>query len=152
MWEDLAHMSAPIDRVQALKSIPLLAGLPHSDLERLAKKVREETHGRGAELIKEGTAGASVYLLVSGQCEVRRSGNRICVLDAGEFFGELTILDPAQRTATVTVTEDAMVLVLEGYDFRTALASNMEMSQRLIRVLVERLRVLTDEFGPRVRL
>lgn len=145
-------MNAPIDRVTALKSIPLLAGLPHSDLERLAKKVREEQHLRGAELIKEGTSGSSVYLLVSGQCEVRRSGNRISVLDAGEFFGELSILDPAPRTASVIVTEPCVLLVLEGYDFRTALSSNMEMSQRLIRALVERLRVLTDEFGPRARL
>jgi CRP/FNR family cyclic AMP-dependent transcriptional regulator len=139
------------DHVNALKSIPLLAGLPHSDLERLAKKVREERHGPGAELIKEGTSGSSVYLIVSGQCEVRRSGTRINSLGAGEFFGELSILDPSPRTASVSVTEAAVLLVLEGYEFRTALSSNMQMSQQLIRVLAARLRHFTDEFAPRAR-
>lgn len=140
------------DRLQALKSIPLLAGLPHSDLERLAKKVREEQHPLGAELIKEQTSGSSVYLIVSGECEVRRGGNRISVLGRGEFFGELSILDPAPRTATVTVTEAARVLVLEGYDFRVALSSNTQMAQHLIRVLAARLRQFTDDFAPRPRL
>lgn len=140
------------DQLKALQTIPLLAGLPHSDLERLAKKVREEKHGAGTELIKEGTSGSSVYLLVEGECEVRRGGNRINTLKAGEFFGELSILDPSPRTATVTVSEPATVLVLEGYDFRTALSSNMQVSQVLIRVLATRLRQFTDEFAPRARL
>jgi CRP-like cAMP-binding protein len=145
-------MSDPLDRVNALKTIPLLAGLPHSDLERLAKKVREETHAPGVELIKEGTSGSSVYLIVSGACEVRRGANRITVLERGEFFGELSILDPAPRTASVSVYEAAHLIILEGYDFRTALSSNMDMSQRLIRALAERLRQFTDEFAPRAKL
>lgn len=140
------------DRLRALQTIPLLAGLPHSDLERLATRVREERYAAGAELIKENTSGSSVYLLVSGQCEVRRGGNRISNLGPGEFFGELSILDPAPRTATVSVTEAATVLVLEGYEFRTALSSNMQMSQQLIRVLAARLRAFTDEFAPRARI
>jgi CRP-like cAMP-binding protein len=139
------------DPVTALKSIPLLAGLPHGDLERLAKKVREERPGRGTELIKEGTSGSSVYLIVEGQCEVRRAGGRIALLGPGEFFGELSIIQPAPRTATVSVYEDARVLVLEGYDFRAALTSNTAMAHQLIRVLAERLRQLTDDFSPRVR-
>ncbi len=144
-------MSENFDRVNALKSIPLLAGLPHSDLERLAKKAREEHYATGVELIKEGTSGSSVFLLVDGSCEVRRGDSRITVLQKGEFFGELSILDPSPRTASVSTYEPCRVLILEGYDFRTALSSSMDMSQRMIRALVERLRHLTDEFAPRVK-
>jgi CRP/FNR family cyclic AMP-dependent transcriptional regulator len=139
------------DRVTALQSIPLLAGLPHGDLERLAKKVREERHALGAELIKEGTSGSSVYLIVSGQCEVRRAGGRIALLGPGQFFGELSIIHPAPRTATVSVYEAATLLVLEGYDFRAALTTNTAMAHQLIRALAERLRQLTDDFSPRIR-
>lgn len=145
-------MSEPIDRVNALKTIPLLAGLPHSDLEQLSKKVLEVRHNKGSEIIKEGTAGSSVFLIVHGLCEVRRGSNRIRELGAGEFFGEISILDPAPRTATVRAMEDSVLLVLEGYDFRTALKSSMQMSQRLIVVLAERLRHMTDEFAPRARI
>jgi CRP-like cAMP-binding protein len=145
-------MSEPIDRLNALKTIPLLAGLPHSDLEQLAKKVLEVRHSQGSEIIKEGTAGSSVFLIIEGLCEVRRGNNRIRELGVGEFFGEISILDPAPRTATVRAVENSVLLVLEGYDFRTALKSSMQMSQRLIAVLAERLRHMTDEFAPRVRV
>lgn len=145
-------MSEPIDRVNALKTIPLMAGLPHSDLEQLAKKVIEVRHNQGAEIIKEGTSGSSVFLIIEGLCEVRRGANRIRELKPGEFFGEISILDPAPRTATVRAIENSVLLVLEGYDFRTALKSSMQMSQRLITVLAERLRHMTDEFAPRARI
>jgi CRP-like cAMP-binding protein len=144
-------MSEPIDRVNALKTIPLLAGLPHSDLEQLAKKVTEQRHGSGSEIIKEGTSGSSVFLIVEGTCEVLRGKARIRELKAGDFFGEISILDPAPRTATVRASEPALLLVLDGYDFRTALKGSMQMSQRLIVALAERLRHMTDEFAPRVR-
>lgn len=141
-----------LDPVNALKTIPLLAGLPHSDLEALSRKVTQAQHQAGSEIIKEGTSGSSVFLIISGRCEVRRNSNRIRELEPGEFFGELSILDPAPRTATVRAVEPTSLLVLEGYDFRTALKSSMQMSQRLISVLAERLRHMTDEFAPRARL
>lgn len=145
-------MSDPIDRTNALKTIPLLAGLPHSDIEQLAKKVIEVRHSQGSEIIKEGTAGSSVFLIIEGLCEVRRGNNRIRELAAGEFFGEISILDPAPRTATVRAVENSVLLVLEGYDFRAALKGSKEMSQRLIVVLAERLRHMTDEFAPRMKI
>lgn len=141
-----------MDRVRALQTIPLLAGLPYGDLEKLAGKVSEVRHAPGSEIIKEGTSGSSVFLIVEGRCEVRRQGNRLCELSAGEFFGEISILDPAPRTATVRAVENATLLVLEGYDFRSALRSSIDMSAKLITALAERLRAMTDEFGPRVRL
>ena len=146
-------MDVPAERVTQLQSIPLLAGLPYSDLERLAAKTREERHSVGTELIKEGTSGSSVYLIVSGQCEVRRKSveRRLSLLGPGTFFGELSIISPSPRSATVSVSEAATLLVLEGQDFRSALSSNNRMAQHLIGVLAERLRNLTDEFAPRMR-
>ena len=96
--------------------------------------------------------GSSVFLIVEGLCEVRRGANRIRELKVGDFFGEISILDPAPRTATVRAVESSVLLVLEGYDFRTALKSSMQMSQKLIIVLAERLRHMTDEFAPRARI
>src|SRR5687767_13703947 len=98
-------MDSLIDRVNTLKRMPMLAGLPHGDLELMAKRAEEKSFASGAELIREGTSGSSAYLIVSGQCEVRRNGARLAYLGPGEFFGEISILDPAPRTATVIATE-----------------------------------------------
>jgi signal-transduction protein with cAMP-binding, CBS, and nucleotidyltransferase domain len=60
------------ERLKALKRIRLLAGLPHGELEQLAKNVEVKTYNAGDELIKEGTSGSTAFFIVSGQTEVRR--------------------------------------------------------------------------------
>ena len=143
------------NRIQALQRIPLLAGLPYGDLEDMAARIEEQQFVRGSELIKEGTSGSSVFLLVSGRCEVRRktpSGTvRLALLEPGDFFGELSILTPLPRTATVTAFDDVEAMVLTGFQFQTALRSNRAMADHLIKVLATRLRNLEDEFINRLR-
>jgi CRP-like cAMP-binding protein len=142
-------------RLHALQRIPLLANLPHGELARMSQRAVERTFETGAELSREGTAGSSIFLIESGKCEVRRktpSGTiRLAILEAGDFFGELSVLDPAPRSATVTAYEKCTVLELNGYDFRGALESNRAMADHVIRVLAARLRQVEDEFAPRFR-
>ncbi len=142
-------------RLEALKRMPLLAGLPHGDLALMAKHVEVQRYETGAELIKEGTAGATAFFIVEGQCEVRRrvgaNSTRLAFLGAGEFFGELSIVDPAPRTATVVAYEPVTALTLSGYHFRAALQSNLAMALHLVKVLAVRLRQLEDEFAPAIR-
>lgn len=143
-------MDAPFSRVRAMKSIPLLRGLPLRDLERLAGKAREVTHEAGDVIIKEGTTGSSVYLILSGHAEVRRRGarRRLRLMGPGDFFGELSIVSPSLRSASVIAADPLTVLVLQGHDFRIALRSNMSMAHKLVTVLAERLRTLTDDLAP----
>ena len=143
-------MDVPFHRVRALKSIPLFRGLPLRDLERLAGKAHEVSHQPGDVVIKEGTTGSSVYLIVSGRAEVRRRGakRRLRLLGAGDFFGELSIVSPSLRSASVVALEPSTMLVLQGHDFRIALRSNISMAHKLVTVLAERLRTLTDDLAP----
>lgn len=140
----------PAEAVTALKAMPLLAGLPHAEVERLASRAKVEHYVIGEELIKEGTSGSSAYFLISGSCDVRRKRGsqqrRVATLGPGEFFGELSIIDPSPRTATVTAVEDVSVFVLSGYDFNTALKGNKSMALYLVKTLAKRLRVQEDEF------
>jgi len=146
-------MSSTIDAVSALKAMPLLSGLPHGEIERLAARAKLEHYAIGEELIKEGTSGSTAYFIVSGSCDVRRKRGsqqrRVATLGPGEFFGELSIIDPAPRTATVTAAEDVSVFVLSGYDFNAALKANKSMALYLVKALTRRLRVQEDEFAQR---
>ncbi len=139
------------ERLQLLQRMPLLAGLPHGELERLAEHVQEKRFDTGAELIKEGTSGFSAFFIVSGRCEVRRrSGTeavRLAYLEPGDFFGELAILDPAPRSATVSALEPTATLVLDEYQFKAALQTNLSMALHLVKVLAARLRAFEDEFA-----
>ncbi|MBL9039816.1 MAG: cyclic nucleotide-binding domain-containing protein [Archangium sp.] len=139
------------ERTNALKRMPLLADLPHGELEGLAKRLSVETYPEGAEIIKQGASGSTAYFVVSGKCEVRRStkrgaNRRLAYLKAGDFFGELSIIAPGPRSASVTVFEAATVLVLTEGEFRAALRANRSMSMHLVRALAERLQRQEDEF------
>jgi CRP/FNR family transcriptional regulator, cyclic AMP receptor protein len=137
-------------RTNALKAMPLLADLPHGELEKLAKRLSVEQHRTGSVIIKEGASGAAAYFIVSGSCEIRREGKRgskrVNVIKRGDCFGELSIINPAPRSASVLALETVDLLVLSEADFRDALRSNRSMALQLVRALAKRLQAREDEF------
>lgn len=139
------------DRGRALKAMPLLAGLPNGDLEAIAARLRVEKHAAGDEIIRQGSTGSSAYLIVSGSCDVRRKSpkgsRRLAVLGPRDFFGELSIIVPAPRSASVLAQEPVVLLVLTAYEFQSALRTNKAMSLHLVKVLAERLQRAVDEFS-----
>jgi protein phosphatase len=139
------------ERTKALKKMPLLSDLPHGELESLAKRLKIESYEQGVEIIRQGTSGSSAYFVLSGKCDVRRGaskgGKRINFLDPGDFFGELSIIHPAPRSATVVAYEPTVVLVLTAHEFKTALTSNRSMAMHLVKVLAKRLQGKEEEFG-----
>jgi len=138
-------------RTNALKAMPLLGDLPHGELEKLAGRLSVEQHRTGSVIIREGASGGAAYFVVNGECEVRREGRRgskrVALLKKGDHFGELSIINPAPRSASVVALEDADLLVLTEQDFREALRSNRAMALHLIRSLAKRLQAREDEFS-----
>lgn len=139
------------ERVKALQQMPLLENLPNGDLERLAAKLRIESYEAGTEIIKQGASSSSAYLIVSGSCDVRRKtprgSRRLSFLRKHDFFGELSILVPAPRSASVIAHEPVVVLVLTAWEFNLALRSNKAMALHLVKVLAERLQRADDDFS-----
>ncbi len=70
-----------------------------------------------------------------------------CVFESGDFFGELSILVPAPRSATVIAAEDTTVFVLTENEFRAALRTNKSMAMHLVTALAARLQRQEDEFA-----
>jgi CRP-like cAMP-binding protein len=139
------------DRTNALKKMPLLMDLPHGELEAIAKRLKIESYERGVDIIRQGTSGSSAYFVLSGKCDVRRGaskgGRRITFLEPGDFFGELSILQPAPRSATVVAYEPTVVLVLTAHEFKTALNTNRAMAMQLVKILAKRLQGKEEEFA-----
>ena len=142
-------MDSETERTNALKKMPLLANLPHGELETIARRLKIESYEQGTEIIRQGSSGSSAYFIVSGKCDVRRGqsrgGRRINFLEAGDFFGELSILAPAPRSATVIAFEPTVLLVLTAHEFKQALDTNRSMAMHLVKVLAKRLQSKEDD-------
>jgi CRP-like cAMP-binding protein len=107
-------------------------------LERFAREFPA-----GTVLFEEGQPGRSMYIVVSGEVEIRRQvGDRervLALLPAGEFFGEMAILNGRPRSATAVVRTAARLLVIDGTTFEAMLRARPEIALRMIRALATRL-------------
>jgi CRP-like cAMP-binding protein len=97
----------------------------------------------GTVLFREGDPGREMYVIQSGQIEISREiGQRhqvLALLPAGEFFGEMAIINGRPRSATATVKQRARLLVIDGETFESMLRRKAEIAMRLIKALATRL-------------
>lgn len=135
-----------IEKMIALRSAPIFASLDPEELSELAQASREESYAGGEALCVEGERGNEVFILLSGMVNVLRrdeDGEARLVSSemAGVLIGEMAVLDPAPRAATVLAAEGGIrVLRLDGDAFRDALGDNPSIAAGVIRTLAQRLR------------
>lgn len=97
----------------------------------------------GAVVFEEGQPGHDMYIVLSGEIEIRRAVGGVervlAVLASGEFFGEMAILSGRPRSATAVVRSPARLLVIDGTTFEAMLRARPEIALRLIKALAARL-------------
>jgi len=97
----------------------------------------------GTILFEEGQPGDHMYIVVSGEIELRRqvgdAERVLAVLPAGEFFGEMALLNGRPRSATAVVRSAARLFVIDGTTFEAMLRARPEIALRMIKALAVRL-------------
>jgi ATP-binding cassette subfamily B protein len=117
---------------QRLSAIPLFAHLDTGVLAHFAARFTTEEVGAGRTVFEEGDAGDRLYVIVRGQVEVVRRGpdgvpHPVSVLEPGDFFGEIALLEEVRRTATVRARTPCLLLTLDRRDFRDLLDEAPEL-------------------------
>ena len=102
-------MSRRKDLQESLAEVGLFSACSKRDLGILARHTEVVTVPAGSELTTEGEEGDAFYVVLDGTAVVRRKGRKVASLGPGSHFGELAMLDPAPRDATVTA-ESAMTV------------------------------------------
>jgi CRP-like cAMP-binding protein len=137
------------ERIEVLRQIPVFAAAEEEDLKHVASVATEKRFAKGDVLLREGAVGSDVFLILSGRCEVRRQAGKrervLATLEAGHFFGEMAVLSPDPRTATVAAVADVRVLVLSAWEFQVALQENAPLASHIAKVLAQRLREAEEE-------
>jgi len=134
-----------VERMMALRTVPLFASLAPPELASLARASIEREFASGKALCTEGEPGDEVFILLSGEVKVLRSDGaeeRVVGSEkAGGFIEELSVLDSAPRVATVLAgTGGARALCLKGKAFREVLRTNPSVVSEVIRALAARIR------------
>jgi CRP/FNR family transcriptional regulator, cyclic AMP receptor protein len=115
--------------------------MPHSGESAIDRHARD--YPAGAVLFREGDTGDAMYVIQSGSVEIRRTvGDQdrvLAVLPAGEFLGEMALLNHRPRSATAVVREPSRLLVIDGRTFEAMLRGRVEIAVRMIRTLAGRL-------------
>jgi CRP/FNR family cyclic AMP-dependent transcriptional regulator len=98
---------------------------------------------KGTVLFREGEPGAEMYVIQQGRVHISTSVGDVekilSDLGPGEFFGEMSILNNAPRSATATCAEDSKLLVIDPKTFEAMVRSNAEIAVRMIKKLADRL-------------
>jgi CRP/FNR family transcriptional regulator len=94
----------------------------------------------GTTVVEEGGKGDAFFFILVGEAQVRRRGRTVATLGPGRFFGELALLDPAPRDATVVAASPLTVGVLDARVFRAIVRDVPAMSEKLLRGMAHRLR------------
>jgi CRP-like cAMP-binding protein len=127
------------DRIEALRRVPLFAGLDDADLGRLAQAVNEVEVPAGQLLVQPGTAGTGMFFIAEGTALVETRRDEI-ELGPGQFFGELALMsEDATRTARVQAKTELRCLALDRASFRALVAEQPELAASLLEVALGRL-------------
>lgn len=122
-----------------IKNVPLFSRCTKRELAALAAEADELPVGPGKILTQEGARGREFMVIVEGAAEVTKKGRTVNRLGAGDFLGEIAILADIPRTATVTTTEETVLLVLTDRAFRRVADQMPSVQASLLRALSERL-------------
>ena len=125
-------------KVEHLKRVPLFSKLKQKQLEEVAQIADELDLPAGKEMATEGDRGREFFVLLKGEADVTKRGEKINTMKEGDFFGEIALVTKMPRTATVTATSDVDVLVITEQAFDNLLKKSPEIGRSVAEALAER--------------
>ena len=128
------------ERVARLQGVPLFSSCTTRQLEFIATRVDELDFPMGKVLTEEGHSGGDFFIIISGTADVRRGGRTVNRMKAGDFFGEIALLDQGPRSATVVATSPMRALVLGPSQFQDLLFQDGEIARQMLYAVTKRLR------------
>jgi CRP/FNR family cyclic AMP-dependent transcriptional regulator len=131
---------------ELLARLPLFQGLPPQALDGLLRQIRVRSYGRGTVIFHKDDPGSTLYVILMGAVSISLPASDgkdlvLSILSAGDFFGELSLLDEEPRSATATAVEDNTQTLIVGREaFLDLVRGHSEMAIHIMALLSRRLR------------
>jgi CRP/FNR family transcriptional regulator, cyclic AMP receptor protein len=142
--------STPIDRRAILRNHALFAQLTSGEIDQLLAHAHAAHYRHGDIIFHKASPGTGMMAVLAGQVRISApspDGREIVLnmINPGEIFGEIALLDGKDRTADAAAQTDCELLIIERRSFIPFLIGNPEVALRLLAVLCDRLRRTTEQ-------
>jgi CRP/FNR family cyclic AMP-dependent transcriptional regulator len=127
-------------KLEALKGVPLFSALTPKELKFVASRTDEVSVPAGRQLTRQGHPSDSFYVLLEGEVTVEVDGKKRATLKAGDFFGEISMIDRGVGTATVTTRTPVRMMVMSHVQFRDAIKTSDALLVKVLSAVGARLR------------
>ena len=140
-----------MDRVTLLRSIPLFESMDNDDVVALAAKLTDREFDVGETLFSQGDEGDAMYIIESGGVDIiavpvaGKTKVTLASMYNGQYFGELSLLDGAPRSATIVTNKPTSMLSLEREDFVDFVRSRPDVALSIMHELGERMRATNEQ-------
>ncbi len=123
----------------------LFRGLPDAALERIASLASRRSYQKGAVIFVQGERGDALFGVIAGRVRISASGAGgqevfLNIMEPGDTFGEIAVMDGLPRTAGATALDHATVVTIKRADFLQLLEREPQLAIHLLKLLCERLR------------
>ena len=127
-----------------LKEIPLFSGLSTRHLRGIDARTRR--YAPGEVIVREGDPGNAMYVILDGAVRVEPPRGRAVTLQAGSYFGEMSLLDDAPRAAAIRAVGDVTTMTISRGAFTKLLRREPQIARILLRTLARRLRTAQEPY------
>ena len=130
----------------------IFSGIQQEEFETLSKNWQRKYFPKNTIILNEGDRSDYFYLIESGKVKVLLEDEQgkefiLNVLEGGEYFGEMALIDNEVRSATVVAMEDSNLTLISMQDFTRCMAQYPDIAARLMMGLIRRLRHATRKIG-----
>jgi len=143
--DDKREQDTLMKQIHLLKRVALFAGLTGRDFFNIAMRLQKVSIRKGVEIVCEGDAGDSLYLIEQGHTGIYINGLKINELSAYDYFGEISVITQKVRSATVIAEEDTVLYELTSSAFYEMIFDRTEIAMELMKLLSLRLRTTNEK-------
>jgi CRP-like cAMP-binding protein len=131
-------------RSELLGGCPLFGGVSREDLAAIAERAIEVDFPADHVIARQGEIGTGLFVVIEGAVRVVRDGEELARIGAGDFFGEMSVIDGLPRVAQVITIEPTRCLALASWEFERLVLDNPTIGLAILRGLSARLRAKTE--------
>jgi CRP-like cAMP-binding protein len=130
--KNMKNLRSRTEKAELLRGIRVFARAGRRELEALAAQADELVVPAGRTILRQGTSGRELVVILDGEADVLRDGRVINRIGSGEVAGEIALLSRGPRTATVRTTKPTRLLVLTDLAYRSLVSDKTRDELRAV--------------------